>query len=210
MAISADGNNGAMWLEIVYFHANRNHDEQTIFAIQEPINSPYFNEHYGQNIQRYSKALAGSTFDDFNLNVVAAIGIEAAKSTGFGGLIVWCKQEINRSEKAHACLQLGIDMKQRGQRFMTQGFGMTIQKMAYQAKDNLESYANVERELKRIMTSSYSEQYQKAFTLMFFDEELLRFWLNNLDDYGEVEAANLLIEEAISRSKNENYLPCDS
>ncbi|KGK00344.1 hypothetical protein [Thalassotalea sp. ND16A] len=208
MAIAADGNNGAMWLEIVYFHANRNNDQQTIFAIQELLKAPYFNEHFGRNVQRYSKALAGSRFNDFNLNTVAAIGIEAAKSIGFSGLFEWCKQGINRSEKVHACLQLGIDIKERGQRHMTKTFGLAIQRMIYQAEDNLESSAEIDRELN--MAGSYSEQHQKAATLMFFDEELLRFWLNNSDDYGETEAANLLIEEAILRSKNENYLPCDS
>jgi hypothetical protein len=207
VAIASDKDNGAMWLHSALFFASQSDDDGVLTSISELIKTPFFNEKYGERIKLYAQALEGTGAYDFHTNIVGGIGVEAARSTGFMHIFKWCK-ERGAITKINACLQLGSNLEKRSKTGMSQLIGMNIQKLIYKAEGNIELDQSLEKASKTLMKPLNSTEFHKASSLMFHNEKLLRHWLNNLDVIGEVESAEVLIEEAIYISQEKGTNLC--
>lgn len=209
-AIASDKENGAMWINGVLFFASRGDDEGVLRSISGLVKTSMFNEKSGERINLYAQALAGSNADDFRANIIAAIGIEAARESGLSHVVTWCKEGIDDIQKENACLYFGQNLAQRGKILFSQSIGLAIQKIIYEAEGDTESYSLLEKEDEQLINTLMSEQFFKALSLTFQDEKLLRHWLNNMDSIGEVESAKVLVEEAISLSQKKGVTLCKS
>lgn len=207
-AINADSDNGAMWLSSALYFAAKNNDQAVIESISELTKTSVFNQRYGERIGLYAQALAGSNSADYNTNVASGIGIEAARSAGYSHIFNWCKNGVNNIEKNNACLSLGRNLENRSKKLISQLVGISIQKFIHQANGNTEILQSLEKKSEQLKTPLMNEQFYKASFLMFYHEELLRNWLNNLDIIGEVESGSVLIEEAISVSQEKGLSLC--
>ena len=207
VAIASDKDNGAMWLHSALFFASKSDDESVLTSISELIKTPFFNEKYGERIKLYAQALEGSGAYDFHTNIVGGIGVESARPTGFMHILKWCK-ENGAITKINACLQLGSNLEKRSKTGMSQVMGMHIQKLIYKAEGNIELAHSLEEASETLMKPLYSKEFNKASSLMFHNEKLLRHWLENLDVLGELESAEVLIEEAIYISQEKGINLC--
>jgi len=207
-AIASDKNNGAMWLQSVFYFASQGNDEDIVKSISGLVKTSLFNERHGERIRRYAQALAGSSIPDFYTNVASGIGIEAARAAGYSHIVSWCRKGRDDIEKANACLSLGRNLEKRSKILLSQLVGIAIQNLIHEAVGNTELIQLLEIKKEQLKKYWMSEQFMKASSLMFHDEKLLRNWLNNLDEIGEVESLNVLIEEAISLSQTKGLSLC--
>lgn len=84
-----------------------------------------------------------------------------------------------------------------------------MQRLYHEKEGNTEIIKELETKSENFNTGLvYTELGFKSSLLMLFDDELIEQWLNNGLQYGELKAAQMLIDEAIWRSKNPNYTPC--
>jgi hypothetical protein len=203
-AIESDPNNGAMWYNLANIYAVRNEDEAAVNAINELIESPFFNDGYIQNIQMFLLALEGSQSNQTGINLMSAIGTAAA-FTAPGTVATWCNKNSTHPIKSQSCLQLGIYLETQSKTLFDQSIGEAIQELIYEAQGNNEAFKqrlNKREAPDRVLTI-------KAGNLLFYDEKLMSAWLSNFQKSGEAAAFRLLYEEAIVLSKNENYRPCE-
>ncbi|MEW6999763.1 hypothetical protein AADZ86_18890 [Colwelliaceae bacterium BS250] len=205
-ATASDKENAATWFNAVLFHAERNNDSDVLNAIDGMLKASIFNEKRGERIKLYANALKGSEVNDFSVRVISGIGVEAARSLNISSIIRWCKNGLNETVKSNSCLLLGNDLQNRGKELISQWIGIALQKLIYKSENNTKRLEELERETEQSGAIIMSNDFQKASSLMFHDEGLLFHWLDNLDLIGEVESANLLIEEAtiLSHEKGPN------
>jgi hypothetical protein len=206
-AIASDKDNGAMWFHSALFFASKSDDDGVLTSISELIKTPFFNEKYGERIKLYAQALEGTGAYDFHTNIVGGIGVEAARPSPFNHIFKWCK-ESETITKINACLQLGINLEKRSKTGMSQLLGMHMQKLIFKAEGNIELAHSLEEASETLMKPLYSKEFKKASSLMFHNEKLLRHWLDNLDLIGEVESAEVLIDEAIYISQEKGTHLC--
>ena len=206
-AIASDKDNGAMWLHSALFFASQSDNDGVLTSISELLKTPFFNEKYGERIKLYAQALEGTGAYDFHTNIIGGIGVEAARPLPFNHIFKWCKESATIT-KINACLQLGINLEKRSKTGMSQLLGMHMQKLIFKAESNIELYQLVEEASKTLMKPLYSKEFHKASSLMFHNEKLLRHWLENLDVIGEIESAEVLIEEAIYISQEKGTNLC--
>jgi hypothetical protein len=206
-AIASDKDNGAMWLHSALFFASKSDDYGVLTSISELLKTPFFNEKHGERITLYGQALEGTAAYDFHSNIIGGIGVEAARPSSFNHILKWCK-ERGAISKINACLQLGSNLEKRSKTGMSQLMGMHIQKLIFKAEGNIELYQLLEEASETLIKPLYSEEFHKASSLMFHNEKLLRHWLENLDVIGEIESAEVLIEEAIYISQKKGTNLC--
>ncbi|MBO1255521.1 hypothetical protein J3L16_07480 [Alteromonas sp. 5E99-2] len=207
-AIDSDKENGAMWLYAVSFFATSGNDEEVLKAILELGRTSFFNERRGERIKLYAQAVEGLTATDFYSNVINGIGVDAARAIGYSPIFDWCKAGINDLAKMNACVELGHNLEKRSSTIFSQLAGIALQKIIYKAQGDNKQYRFLENENEYLRDSMESEQVFKASLLMFYDEELLRNWLNNLDVMGDLESSKILVEEAILISKSKGSAAC--
>ncbi|MCW8833990.1 MAG: hypothetical protein OQK09_05440 [Colwellia sp.] len=207
LAIASDKDNGAMWLHSAIFFASQNDDDGVLTSISGLIKTPFFNEKYGERIKLFAQAVEGGGAYDFHTNIVGGIGIESARSIGFTHIFNWCK-EGGAITKTNACLKLGRNLEKRSKTVINQVIGMSIQKLIHKAEGNLELEQSLEKASKRLLNPLNSIEFRKASSLMFNNEKLLHHWLDNFDLIGEVESAEVLIEEAIYISQEKGTNLC--
>lgn len=206
-AINADPNNGAIWLNAIAYFAAIEDDSGVVDAIEALMKTAFFNERYGEQTLLYTQALAGSNANKFTLNAIAGLAESAANHLAYAPITQWCQQNIDDPNKANACLMLGEQLETRSQTIINKAIGIALQGMVFKSQENSEAVQLTEINRAALTSSTANEQYQKASMMLMLDEELLRNWLTNIDQYGEVNSQQLLVEEAQTRyADNENYL----
>jgi len=205
-ALVSDKENGAMWLLSILFFASQGNDEQVINSIDGLVKTSFYNEKYGERVELYVQALAGSNTTNYHTNVISGLGTEAAREIGYSHILDWCKEGVDQSIRADACLRLGRNLEKRGKTSISQLIGVALQRFVHKAENNKESYQALESE--KLSNPMMSKSFFKASSLLYHNEKLLRNWLNNIDSIGEAESAKLLIEEAISLSQKKGNSLC--
>jgi len=209
-AIASDKVNGAMWLNGINFFAKQGDDEGVLRSISGLVKTSMFNEKFGERITLYTQVLAGSNTSDFRTNVVSGIGIEAARASGISHIFNWCKKGVGDNTKVNACLDLGRNLTERANMLFPQHMGIAMQKIIYEAENNIEMHELKEKETQKLIKFSKRKQYDKASYLMAHDEKLIRNWLNNIDSIGEVESIKVVIKEAILLSQQKGISACEN
>ena len=206
-AIALDNNNGAIWISVVSFYAEKGDDEGVINSIYALEQTSFFNERIGEKALLYAQALEGSASNNFNANAIAGIGNAASSFLAYSPITRWCEQGLDKLAKADACLTLGKELTTRSKTLISQMIGIALQSMVLELQGNTEVIKIVEKNRQKLAGRSGNEQYKKASVMMLLDERLLRSWLINVDLYGEFESQRLLLEEAVFLyEENENYL----
>jgi len=206
-AIISDPNNGAILLGSVLFYAAKGDDDKVLSSIEALEKTSLFNERYGEKALLYAQALEGSASNEFNLNAMTGIAKSATSMPSFGPIIQWCEQQLGESEKANACLSLGIQLETRSKTLRNKMVGIALQEMVFKSESNIDAIQLINKRREELNSSFENERFEITSIMMILDERLLRSWLNNVDFYGETESQRMLVEEAEALYKeNENYL----
>ena len=197
-----------MWLHAVSLFAASGNDKEVVKSISELTKASVFNERRGERIKLYVQAVEGLSTTDFYSNVINGIGVDAARGAGYSPIFHRCKAGINDLVKMSACVDLGHNLEKRSSTIFSQLAGIALQKIIYKAQGDNKQYRVLENENEHLREFMESELVFNASFLKFYDEELLRNWLNNLDVIGDLESSRRLVEEAISLSKNKGSVVC--
>lgn len=208
-AIESDSLNAPSWLNVAAIRIEQHDDTQAIQAMKHLISEPNFNEYYGAHIGLIDRVLEREGAMSRRQRNMASIGFAAAASLpSYGSINKFCTDEgKNRGELALLCLSVGERMMNSGQTIITQVVGWHIKKFAYKNLKEVELLKEFEKEHPKY---KYHENlhWKKANQLLNYDSELAELWFNNLITYGEIKAYDIVIEEAIRLSEDENYNPC--
>jgi len=207
--IEQDKNNGAIWLELLHYNLSINDDERILNSINELVKSSFYDGLQMKKVKIYIKSLEHTKNNNLYYNMIIAFGNEAMNLPAYAPLVQWCRDNINSILIADACVQLGTYLEVDSKSLIDQAIGLALQEIVFDSQGNSELFNRAKIKRENLTSYAKSEQFLKASSLAIFDEQLMWDWLNNNDYYGEAKAARLLIEEAVARSKNEHYLPCD-
>ena len=203
-AINLDNNNGSLWLQIANYHAARDNETATIFAIQQVITATYFINFDAKSTELYLNASAGSNIEQFSDRAINALGYSAARTWYVDKIINFCRQgPIADENKDLLCWQLGKALKQRSNTSLIRAIGSALQ----------QSVANIDHQMPPPINRQHivlNELQLQAQNLALFDQQLFREYLININLYGEKEAIQHLVKLAILKSKSPNYYPCSS
>lgn len=206
-AISVDGQNAAMWFAIASFYASKDDPEKIKHAFRQIISAPLYQESFADYIELYIDSLQGRPNEDFSTNALSALGVVAAQPSFFNIISKLCTEKPEVDEEfSLLCLSLGETMESRGKTNITQMIGSAYQEYIFELEGN--DAAVQELEKKRKQNNVPISLFNQATNLALFDQRLFRSWLNNVRNLGEHEAAQLIVEEAITLSKNPFYQPC--
>ena len=207
--IEANRHNAMVWLNVLTKkNANENIDE-TIHALSQIISAPVFEEYYSEHIDLYDRVMTRNNSMTSLQRSIAAIGFAAANPLpSFARLTRFCSTySKERNDILTLCLQVGKRMSNSSRTTLTKAIGDSLQKTSYQILGDEESAVEVEKT--HINNQIWgNEQLHKAINLQKYDSQLSEQWYRNLISYGEMKAFDILIEDAIRLSADENYNPC--
>ncbi|ALO36256.1 hypothetical protein CMT41_17095 [Colwellia sp. MT41] len=208
-ASQVDGNNGALWLQIANFHAASGNKQATLNAINKVNKASNFNDYYYQHLALFMRASKGTLDISDNLRAIASLGYHGAIAIHISDITKFCTSTDNlANNKKHTYLVLGKTLEESGTNRVLNTIGLAIQEAIYQTEGNDELSTKTKARKAAFHDPIESVLFNKAGELMIRDPKLFQYWLSNAVNYGEVKAANMLIEEAILLSKNRHYNPC--
>jgi len=204
-ATQVDKNNGLLQLKIASFYFEQGNEELALEYIRSAAQYTTFDPyhfHYVDNIWQYLKDTKKAP-----RALTDAIGYSAALSWNAMSFSKYCmKQEEAR--ESDACISLGQAMQSGGRTGFIQMLGGSIEKRYAELAGDQERINILESKYRAIIAAVSREEALKSFTLATYDESLAEDLINNAKHYGETLAADMLIKEAIWRSKDPNYNPC--
>ena len=204
-ATQVDKNNGLLQLKIASFYFEQKNQELALEYIRSAAQYTTFDPyhfHYVDNIWQYlkdTKKVPRALTD--------AIGYSAALSWNAMSFSKYCmKQEEAR--ESDACISLGQAMQSGGRTGFIQMLGGSIEKRYAELAGDQERLSILESKYRAIIAAVSKEEALKSFTLATYDESLAEELISNAKNHGEILAADMLIKEAVWRSKDPNYNPC--
>lgn len=208
-AIASDRQNGAMWLKALLVHASQGNDEAVLDSIAGLDKADLFSERYGARILQFADAVSSSKANSFGANVAYGIGVGAARMLSYDSITKWCSAGTDNVEKASACLTLGRNLEQRSPLMFTKQMGLAIQGIVYEGEQNTTALNELEKRSSALANTFDAKEADKAFNLLMRDEKFLKQWLTNIEAEGEVQAFQILVDEAIKVSHYVGEAFCD-
>ena len=207
-AIAIEGDNGALWFKVASYHARRGDDQATQNAIKELIEAPFYDDYEFKYLELFMDAAKGAPKYNFSANAIIALGVNSSKPRWFGDISKFCGRPDQVNDQiADLCLNLGRILEQRSQALLLNNFGIQLQKRIYRAQYNEQAFLLLDQK-SNLPSAMTSDAFNQAVGLSLFDPDLFQAWLNNLTEYGEEQAAKMLIEQAILLSSDQHYNPC--
>jgi len=215
--IDSNQQNAPTWLAVMELRHKQNDRAGVIEALQQATTAPNYNEFYSDHLALFQRTLLKSNmFEKSNIleksmRMLTSMMYLASNSLpSFNALIEFCKD--SKKEKAyvaHNCLEAGKRMSHSAETILTNRMGYGLQKISYKNLNDRESLKKLEKKLSE-ESFNQTSLWKKANSLLTFDSDLRDVWFQNLLDYGEMKSYEMLIDDAIERSKNNDYNPCPS
>lgn len=206
-AIAKDSNNGAIWYAAISYFAENHNDDAVLNAIDSLEKTSIFNERYGEKVLLYTDAMAGFTGTSFGMNAVLGIGESFSIIPWARPVTNWCKANSLDQLRNDACLVLGRQIEKRANTLLSQFIGIALQGIAYNAIGNISAANETDKRRDSLTQSTKKFSSQAVDIMLLLDERLMRSYLTNLDQYGEVQAQLKTVEDASNLyEENENYV----
>jgi cell division septum initiation protein DivIVA len=202
--------NAAVWITVITT-AHQNSDHAVVQeALEQLIAAPIFNDYYSEYLVVAERVFRNVENGKLNEEQTTALPYLAVQSIPpITGILEFCKMNtMGNDHFANLCLEAGKRMVFSSKTALSKMVGYGVQKHAFASLRN--DSAIDELEIQRKQSAYYdSILWKKASSLLKYDPELYDRWFRNLVEFGENEAAKLLIEEAIELSNDESYQPCE-
>jgi len=206
-AIELDGNNSALWLLLANYYFEKKNIDSALKAMDSAVRASDFNDFYYDDVSLYVRTSKGLLDVPLAHRVISGIGILAAKPLWISEVAHFCLNSENlTAQQNYLCLETGKLMEHNASLSIANMIGVQFQEKAYEREGNDELLASIKLHANKM--EAWSTTHNDSFVLSTFDEGLFLYWLDSAMHYGESKAQQMLIEEAITLSKNEYYNPC--
>lgn len=204
-----DNDNGLAWLTFASLYLDKQNILAANNALYQASLANTFSDYFFELIYLHHEITKKYVPLQANKLVIAGIGYAAATPTGYHKTIKHCsKAKVGDHSTFEACLKIGKQMEDNSATIIHSAMGIALQKIYYEKHGNTEKIKEIEDISKMLLTQTSSQQYIKATNLMFHDSQLADQWVNYGLQHGEAKTIKHIIDEAIWRSKDENYHPC--
>lgn len=204
-AYSIDSENGMLLLKIASYHLHQNNEAQALAFIQQAAKRETFDSyhfHYVENAWRSLKHIKPAP-DALN----TAIGYAASLSWNAMTFSKFCMKQKEIRE-IDACNSLGQAMQKGARTGFIQVLGGAIEKHYAEQSGKHDLIEEIDAKYRKAIDAISNKDVLQSYMLATYDESLAEEFINNGKHFGEIKAASLLIKEAIWRSKDPNYNPC--
>lgn len=211
-AISADGDNGMVWLQIAALRLRQDNQVAAIRAARRAVASPGFDDYFIDTVLLIERALASVGDSSFQDRIIVGMGLAAATSASYDGILEHCG-EIVASDGVwvELCDQVGARMFSEGSSLAVNALGASLQKTAA-------AHTGDERLIAEAAARYASfQQHYRQFTmsvgknnaLLENDERVLRRYVEDFAIFGELEALIRLDAEAKRLRNSPDYDQCN-
>lgn len=208
-AIDADGDNGAMWVQVAALRLSTDDEEGAIDALRRAISAPIFDNYYDEQILLVERGLAVGSNLSYSERVFLALGTASVTPIALNSLTARCKSGV-AGVWPELCDQLGFRMTTDGDNLLTKMLGVDLRKIALTNQGDEKGLADLARERDALSQSLGSiEENQQILNLMMNDELVLRNYLENLEVYGEGEARRRIFAEMQRLKNSPEYDQCN-
>lgn len=207
--IALDSQNGAVWLNAALYEIQNNNLDGAINALAESVNSPVYEEYWGEHITALESALLKAGAGDDLPAQVAGVNYAASMPLpNFSILVNFCENiELSSTDILQSCLSAGEKLADNNSTILTHLIGLSLQNAVYNKLDDEVLASQVSNERKRIMkVIGLSE---KASNLTWQSSERTYDWLRVIKDSGELNATETIVSESIRLSSDPNFDPCE-
>lgn len=205
-------NNGAMWLKLAMLFAKQENDDGLMFAVDEMLKSPFHKDDYISRIKTYNNVIVDMPQSNKPINRLSSILTSFMSFPNYHSLTTWCKDTSKSIVRQELCIELGRYLEVGTTTSFDRAIGFAIQGIVYTQIGKTEKAKEIEAKGNKYSISvkiQRGRQNEKAFNLMAWDDKLFATWLANFNQFGELEAANMNLKEAVELSKYEYYKPCE-
>jgi len=210
---SVDEQNGATWFYVASYFVQQKDEENTLHAIDALTKTTVFNGRSGERAMRYVNALEGSTVNQFANNAFIGLGKGTNILSGLLNLHDWCKTSGGKMHVENACLALGQNIASFQQYALARRLGFELQRFIYQARENHEMVDLINQKDQLENRSNMKEiinNQEYLDTILLADESLLREYLQNIDQYGDLKAQAIVFEDYQFQTGKEQSTVCRS
>lgn len=210
-AIKADGDNGAVWLEIAMHELSHDRLEDSERSFRRAIAAPSFDSYLIEQVTLVHRALELRGDRPHQERMVEAFGVAAANLVSYSGISRHCSSlDDDDGVWLEVCEQLGSRLIAEGRTLMDMSIGYALKKIAAKQSGDQEGVA-----LTTAAAAGFREGFLKllqdreAQNLLENDEAVYRQYVDNFATYGELEAQMRLHEEAKRLREDASYDPCN-
>lgn len=206
--VATQPNNGAIWLLDAINALEQVNELEAMHALNQSINSAYFNEYWTDSIALYEEAISQIGIHNDFAAYTALIGLMAAKPLpNYHVIAKYCKKVTNADmEKLDLCRRVGERLETSNSNAFTTLLGISMQKNTALILKNVDLVGQLERKhdaFQRLLLQSSDASWQmlqsKARTKNYFE---------SLKYTNEIEAMRMQVEEAIALSNDPLFDPC--
>ncbi|MDZ7770069.1 MAG: hypothetical protein U5K38_13805 [Woeseiaceae bacterium] len=208
LALDADGDNGAVWARVASRHLKEGETAAGFAALQRAATAPQFNTYWPEQILMLERALAASTNDRYGARVMQAIGIAAAIVGWDAGVVETCRSESLPPEHRPVCLAYGERLTADANTEIGTSIGLAIQRAVLSAAGDTAAANSVNARHEALRRHRRERDLQAVERFVFYDENLLRQYIDVMLIRGESAAIRFLGEETERLLSLPGYDPC--
>ncbi len=206
--IAQNQNNGASWFVKASIDILNNDTESAIESLRNTVAAPIYDEQWGNFILLFDLAYQQIGIADKRARIFAAIGTSAAVVLpSISKIFDFCNENSKkRIDIGYLCSSIGEKLFRESKTLILQGIGLQLLESTYSVIDDQFEIENIKKQREKFNSGNWFSN--KAFNLAYFDDELLDYWYDSLLNFPEDKAVIRLHKEAIRKSKNPLYNPC--
>jgi len=205
-AEQVDKQNGMLLLKIANYYLLNNNKSLAFDYIRQASKLTKFDVyhfHYIESVWRSIKGLLPENKSSFD----TAFGYSAALSWNAMSFVDYCKKQTETNE-IDACIAVSQAMRDGGRTGFIQIIGGALELHFAKVNNNQAEIDRIGQLNKAKINTISDNKTIQAMMLLLNDDTLAEDYLINGKNFGEVETSKLLVKEAIWRSKDPNYTPC--
>jgi hypothetical protein len=205
-----DNNNAMFWHNIATIKLKNNQIEEALLVLKEANKKIEYSNYYYEKFEFIDNSLKEHSNLNYSERFTVASGVSGAGYiSSLLAIVEFCENNFfTEANITDTCYQTSLHLENQSKNYLPHIIGLELQKIYHKYYKNSYMVDEVTSKLTTKMNLIRSKNYQKAESLIFFDEILARDWLRLSLDKGEIISAEKLIEDATLYSKNPDYNPC--
>jgi hypothetical protein len=209
IAIAADGGNALMWTQLAGRRLQAGREQDAIEAMRQAITAPMLDVYLGEQVDLFDHGLAAISSWSYTERVSQASSYISSAPENLGFIRQQCG-ETGTGVWMELCEQLGARLLAADIDDNIKRMGAALRQPVLQQLDDTAGLAELEAELALMKAQDSSFLNEEAdLNLMLNDASVMRAYINNVDAYGEQEAARRFRQDSDRLRNTPGYDQCN-